>query len=170
MHPGALHDDTHSGESVTPPMPSPGPRPQLQLYLPEGGCHPGGPYFNTGHPLPASNPMAYTSYHTQKSLDNSMNSYHNVTSPTAYDYGQSTSSACSTPSSLLPSPISASSNSNSQQDPWSDAYVASPGGEGQAHQLAPLPTHNGSSHFHSRHTGGLAHTFVPFASLPCRKI
>ena len=100
MHPGALHDDAHSGESVTPPMHSPGPRPQLQLYLPEGGCHPSGPYFNTvsatysdqlptypmhnnntggsalfpkGHPLSASNPMAYTSYHTQKSLDTSTN-------------------------------------------------------------------------------------------------
>jgi len=142
MHPGTLRDVPRYSQSVTPPTHSPGPRPQLQLYVPQCGYHLDGPYSNTGHPLSGSNAMAYASYNAQKSLDTSMNSYQNVTSPTVYDYRQSTPSTSSTPSSLIPSPISTNGHSNSQ-DPWSNPYVAS-SGEGQIHH--PPVTHHSPSH------------------------
>lgn len=47
MHPGTLRDVPRYSQSVTPPTHSPGPRPQLQLYVPQCGYHLDGPYSNT---------------------------------------------------------------------------------------------------------------------------
>ncbi|KAF8337039.1 uncharacterized protein EI90DRAFT_3044663 [Cantharellus anzutake] len=148
INPGGFRDDARSGHSITSPMCSPGPRPQLQLCVPQGGYSPEGSYTpNSGHHFSGTNTMAYTSYHAQKSLDPSVNSYQNVTSPPAYDYRQPSSSASSAPYSLLPSPISANSQGNSP-DLWSNACTTSGGiGSGHQYQLAPIPTLNNPLHY-----------------------